>query len=223
MRIAGNEPYVSPICPSATLRIITLIVCKISTERSGGNECRLLYQHGYDFVHECDSRFTFTAVNRTVFLHLSDLTPGDRGSYTCECSHARGTFTLNLNFTVGGDEEEGTYPVTTLISGCVIIGAAAVIVAGLVLGLVLRKYKNCRDSQKSGPSGLSSCSLDRGDPDDPYALLQQPPCDLYQTISPIHRQHSGKTNTRYNGTIPLRKLELDGKETDQDCSIYEIL
>lgn len=219
MRIAGEEPYVTPICPSATLHTITLIVCKVSTARSGGNECRLLYQHGYDFVHECDSRFTFVAQNQTVFLHLTDLTPGDSGSYTCECSHARGTFTLNLNFTVGGDEEDGTYPVT-LLSGCAIVAAAAVIVTGVVVGLVLRKYKHCRED---GPSGLSSCSLDRGDPDDPYTLLQQPPCDLYETISSVHRQHSAKTNTCCNSSIPLRKLESDRKETDQDCSIYEIL
>ncbi len=101
MKTIGREPDVTPICASATLRIITLIVCKIRTKRSNG-ECRLLYQYRQDFEHECDSRFTLMTKNQTVFLHLTSLTPVDSGNYTCECSHIRGTDILHLNITVKG-------------------------------------------------------------------------------------------------------------------------
>ena len=102
VKTIGREPDVTPVCDSATLHIITLIVCKIRREISGGEECRLLYQHGQDFVHECDSRFTLKTENETVFLHLTGLTPEDSGNYSCECSHVRGTDILHVIITVKG-------------------------------------------------------------------------------------------------------------------------
>lgn len=100
VKTIGSEPDVIPICPAATLHIITLIVCKIRTETRG--ECHLLFEYGHDFVHECDSRFRLTTINQTVFLHLTGLTPEDSGNYTCECSHVRGTDILHLMITVKG-------------------------------------------------------------------------------------------------------------------------
>lgn len=100
MKTIGSEPDVTPICPAATLPVITLIVCKIRTETRG--ECRLLYNYEHDFVHECDSRFRLTAVNQSVLLNLTGLTPEDSGSYTCECSHVGGTDFLQLIITVKG-------------------------------------------------------------------------------------------------------------------------
>ncbi len=101
VKTIGSKPDVTRICTTATLHIITLIVCKIRTERSR-EECRLLYRYGHDFVHECDSRFTLVSENQTVFLHLTNLIQVDSGSYTCECSYAGGTDTLHLIITVTG-------------------------------------------------------------------------------------------------------------------------
>ncbi|KAE8278392.1 hypothetical protein D5F01_LYC23294 [Larimichthys crocea] len=69
VKTIGSEPDVTPICPAATLPVITLIVCKIRTETRG--ECRLLYNYEHDFVHECDSRFRLTAINQSVLLNLT--------------------------------------------------------------------------------------------------------------------------------------------------------
>lgn len=102
VKTIGREPDVTPVCATAPLHIITLIVCKIRREISGGEECRLLYQHGQDFVHECDSRFTLKTENETVFLHLTGLIPVDSGNYSCECSHVRGTDILHVIITVKG-------------------------------------------------------------------------------------------------------------------------
>ncbi|KAL7370393.1 hypothetical protein ABVT39_027328 [Epinephelus coioides] len=134
-----REPDVTLLCSNATLSTITLIVCRISTEMSRGEECRLLYRFGGDFVRECDSRFTLTEENQTVFLHLTDLTPVDSGDYTCECSHAHGTDKIHLSVTVEG-EEEGSTSITILIYTAVICCAAGLItITGVVLGLTLRK------------------------------------------------------------------------------------
>ena len=102
MKTIGREPDVTPICTNTTLSPITLLVCKIRTEMSGGEECRLLYRYGQDFENQCDSRFTLMMVNQTVFLHLTSLTPVDSGNHTCECTHPEGTYILHLNITVEG-------------------------------------------------------------------------------------------------------------------------
>ncbi|XP_044044481.1 uncharacterized protein LOC122872375 isoform X2 [Siniperca chuatsi] len=225
VKTIGSEPDVTPICTDATLSIITLIVCKISTERSRGAECRLLYQHGQDFVHECDSRFTLMTKNQTVFLHLTSLKPEDRGNYTCECSHARGTDTLYLSITVKG--EASTFSTMTILISTSVIGSgtAFIIVTGFVIGLILRN-SCCRDSTRSGPSGLSecqtSCSLDKDDPDNLYTSLQQPSSDVYLTISSVHHQHHNKTNSAGDSTATVHlDLDKDGRETDHNCKIYE--
>ncbi|XP_044043800.1 uncharacterized protein LOC122872112 isoform X2 [Siniperca chuatsi] len=165
VKTIGSEPDVTPICTNATLSIITLIVCKISTERNGGAECRLLYGHGWDFVHECDSRFTLKTKNQTVFLHLTSLKPEDRGNYTCECSHLDGVYILHLNITVEAASHEQDFSSSFFrILPIIVIGGvtASIIVIGLVLKGILRKIHS-RDDTRSAASGLTVC---------------EPPCSL---------------------------------------------
>ncbi|XP_042260630.1 uncharacterized protein LOC121891969 isoform X2 [Thunnus maccoyii] len=109
VKTTGREPYVTPICTNETLNIITLIICKIRTERSRGEECRLMYKYGQDFEHGCDSRFTLMKKNQTVFLHLTSLTPVDSGNYSCECVYPGVTNTLHLHITVEETVQEQTH------------------------------------------------------------------------------------------------------------------
>ncbi len=109
-----SEPDVTQICSSSTSDIITLIVCKIRTEKR--EECRLLYRYGWDFEHQCDSRFRLMMKNQTVFLRLTNLTPVDSGIYTCECSQPSGTYILNLNVTVEGMFDFLTFLICTFLS-----------------------------------------------------------------------------------------------------------
>ncbi|KAM8721890.1 uncharacterized protein AB9X84_004667 [Acanthopagrus schlegelii] len=219
MKTIGREPDVTPVCDSATLHIITLIVCKIRREISGGEECRLLYQHGQDFVHECDSRFTLKTENETVFLHLTALTPEDSGNYSCECSHVHGTDILHVIITVKGEEEASTSVITMLNYVTVIsCGTAFAFVTCFLLGLAVMKIHRRVDT-RSGPSGLSvcetSCSLvakDKDEPDNHYTSLRQPGSDLYQSVSPTSHQYHSMENSASNNTAP-----------EQFCEIYEIL
>ncbi|XP_038576045.1 uncharacterized protein LOC119903854 [Micropterus salmoides] len=134
----GRKPDVTPLCTNETQSILTLIVCKIRTERSRGEECRLLYQHGQDFVHECDSRFTLMKENHTVFLHLTSLTPEDSGNYTCECSHLYGTDILHLNITVEEDEDDRRFAEIPFPSA--LIGVTTfIVITGFILGFIHRK------------------------------------------------------------------------------------
>ena len=98
----GSKPDVTPVCTNESQNIITLVVCKINTKRSRGEECLLLYQYGHDFVNECDTRFTLLMENQTLLLHLTNLTPEDSGSFNCQCSIPDGTYSLHLNITVEG-------------------------------------------------------------------------------------------------------------------------
>lgn len=100
--ISGGESDVTPLCPTAPLHTIMLIVCKINTKRSRGEECHLLYQYGEEIENDCDSKFRLIKENQTIFLHLTGLTSLDSGNHSCECSHARGTGALHLNITVEG-------------------------------------------------------------------------------------------------------------------------
>ncbi|XP_051283195.1 uncharacterized protein LOC127378411 [Dicentrarchus labrax] len=210
VKTIGSGPDVTSICAAATLHIITLIVCKIRTETSGGEGCRLLYQHGQDFVHECDSRFTLRTNNQTMFLHLTNLTTEDSGNYTCECSHFRGTDTLHLILTVKGEKEASNSLKMLIYTALISSGTAVVIITGVVLGFILRK-QSYRDKTRSGPSVLSvsesTCSLDKDDPDNTYTSLQQPASDLYQTMSSVPHQHGIVINS----------------ETDPIGEIYEIM
>ncbi|XP_028256163.1 uncharacterized protein LOC114432371 [Parambassis ranga] len=176
VKTVGLNPGGTPLCSSAQLPNITLIVCKIRTKEG---TCSLLYQHGHDFEHQCDSRFTLKSNNQTVFLHLNNLTAEDGGVYTCECSHNQGTDTLHLRVAVG---EEKSAPIIRFISITWLCAVAAVVsVAGTILAIVMRK----RDHTESGPPGVP----DKDDENDTYTSLQQPVCDFYQSVTSMSHQH----------------------------------
>ncbi|XP_039887252.1 uncharacterized protein LOC120733245 [Simochromis diagramma] len=144
MKIIDKQPDVTRICSNETLSVIMLTVCKISTQRSRGEECRLLYKHGHNFFHGCDSRFTLMTENQTVFLHLTNLTAEDGGSYTCECVQTGGTYKLQLNVTVeaNGSHEVTTRPTETplSLSFYAVIGVLVVIIiSGVILGFIHTK------------------------------------------------------------------------------------
>lgn len=101
VKTIGGGPDITPVCTKEALSNFE-VLCKISTERTRGKNCRLWYQHEWGVVNICDSRFTLTTKNQTVFLHLTSLTPGDSGNYTCECSHTKGRHVLHLSVTVEG-------------------------------------------------------------------------------------------------------------------------
>ncbi|XP_026219263.1 uncharacterized protein LOC113164261 isoform X2 [Anabas testudineus] len=214
-----REPYVTQVCSNDTLNIITLIVCKVRTKKSEGEVCRLLYQHGQDLKYECGSRFRFMTENQTVFLQLTSLTPDDSGNLTCKCSHAIGTNTDHLNNTMEGDGQSSTSPLKMLaITTMIGVLTAFTIVTGFVLGLALKK-KYCRYCTRTGPSGLSVCgtTLDKDEPDEHYASLEQPASDVYQDVSSMQRQRDRKTNSANN---PAER-EMDGREIDHTIEIYE--
>ncbi|XP_078021785.1 uncharacterized protein LOC117255173 isoform X1 [Epinephelus lanceolatus] len=211
VKTIGREPDVTPICTNATEHVIILIVCWIRTERSG-EECRLLYRHGEDSVHECDSRFTLLEKNQTVFLHVTSLTPEDSGNYTCQCSHTGGTDTLCMNITVEGKEDEDTSRSTHMQIPSVLIDITTVIIVTGVFFVFICKIIHHGCCSRSATSGLSETpgSLDRDDPDDPYTSLQQPGSEVYQSVS-----------NSANNTFCLDNQEVDGGETDPICKIYD--
>ncbi|XP_041822280.1 uncharacterized protein LOC121627436 isoform X3 [Chelmon rostratus] len=180
---AGSKSAVTPLCTNSTDAIITLIVCKVSTERSR-EECRLMYRHGDDFKNECESRFTLTKVNQTVFLQLSSLTPEDSGNLTCECSHPDGTDFLSLSITV----EEGdntTSPEKNAFSNAAIGVTIVIIITGVILGFIYRRIHHRRElkPQRGRPNS---------DPQDiePYSTFIQRENGLYSTA----RVHVVNTN-----------------------------
>ncbi|XP_023142541.2 uncharacterized protein LOC111579478 [Amphiprion ocellaris] len=178
-KTVGNKPDVTPICSNETLNIITLIVCKITTERNG-EECRLLYQHGHDFEHGCGSGFRLIKENQTVFLHLSSLTPADSGNYTCECSHPAGTDIFHLIVTVEDFEDESqnhhneaqTMTHRALISGSVFITAALIL-----SGFLYRRHRHGK--QPESPSHHPNLV-----PQDiePYSTFIRTGSGLYSTV-----------------------------------------
>ncbi|KAI3365786.1 hypothetical protein L3Q82_000784 [Scortum barcoo] len=131
----GSEPDVTPLCTNSTLEPITLLVCKIRTERNRGEECRLFYVHGRDFEHRCDSRFTLVEKNQTIFLHLSSLTPVDSGNHTCECSFPGGTDVLHLHITV---EEVNSSTAQQLLHPLIAV-TIVLIITGVILALIYRR------------------------------------------------------------------------------------
>ncbi|XP_076580057.1 uncharacterized protein LOC143316171 [Chaetodon auriga] len=214
VKTIGSKPDVTPLCTNDTLNVIVFIVCKISSERISGEECRLKYRHGGGFTHECDCRFTLMTDNHTVFLHLSRLTPEDSGNYTCRCSRLDGTYVVHLNITV--EEDEDVSSSTRTLSPWVGV-SAAVIIAALIVGFTYRIKRN-GDCSMAATSGLSVCeapgSLDPDDPDDPYTSLQHPESELYQTISP---------STSQRVTVHCNNQEVDGGESDPSCTVYDNL
>ncbi|XP_047432038.1 uncharacterized protein LOC125000566 [Mugil cephalus] len=217
VKTLGGAPDVTAVCSNATLQTIVLIVCKIKT-KSRGESCSVLYQHGHDFEHGCDSRFTLTTNNQTVFLRLRDLTPQDSGVYTCECSHARGTDTMHIDITVEDEEASASF-MTRLIF--ITTFTALIIVTGVVLGLILWK-SHCRSHARSSPNGLSN----EDNPDDQYTSLRQPQGDLYHILEcHQHKAHDKMPHSAYShkATANLEQ-ELSRKaetETDHMCEIYE--
>ncbi|XP_041822279.1 uncharacterized protein LOC121627436 isoform X1 [Chelmon rostratus] len=211
---AGSKSAVTPLCTNSIDTIITLIVCKVSKERSR-EECRLMYRHGDDFKNECESRFTLTKVNQTVFLQLSSLTPEDSGNYTCECSHPDGTDILSLSITVEDDVSRAMLHHNNKMTTFLIAVPTTIIIIGVIVGLIYRTKSNGGCS-RSATSGLSVCeapgSLDQDDPDDPYTSLQHPESDLYQTVT---------NSASKKVTVRLDNLEIGEGESDASCTAYE--
>ncbi|KAI4831687.1 hypothetical protein KUCAC02_001216 [Chaenocephalus aceratus] len=138
VKTIGRGPDVTEICVNTTLSNITMIVCKIRTERSGA-ECNL-HEPTEGFEHQCDSRFSLKMENQTVFLHLMNLTAEDSGKHTCECSYPEGTYVYHLNITVEEDGEESSS--TQMQIPGILIGAAVFkIIIAVTLGFLYREAR----------------------------------------------------------------------------------
>ncbi|XP_062417442.1 uncharacterized protein LOC134127003 isoform X2 [Pungitius pungitius] len=175
----GRGPDVTPICTNTTEQVITLLVCKIRTYRTGG-ECRLLYRYGGDFEHECDSRFTLKMEKQTVFLHLTGLTPVDSGNHTCWCSLISQTVTLHLNITVEeeGERESGVTSHTWVLN--VFIAATTVIsITAVIFGLIYRVTRHRRQTQPlRSPQNMEPEAIE------PYSTFMWRDSVLYSTVGP---------------------------------------
>ncbi|XP_078100171.1 uncharacterized protein LOC144513004 [Sander vitreus] len=173
----GSKPDVTPICINTTLSPITLLVCEIRTETSGGDECRLLYRNGQDFENKCDSRFTLMTENQTVFLHLTGLTPVDSGNHICECSHADGTFILHLNITVEADEDASSSTEMPFLSAVIIGVIIFITITGVILGCIHRRNHHRRRSE-----ALTSHANTEPEDIEPYSTYIQKENELYSTV-----------------------------------------
>ncbi|TMS11865.1 hypothetical protein E3U43_019256 [Larimichthys crocea] len=210
VKTIGRGPDITPVCTKEALSNFE-VLCKISTERTRGKNCRLRYQHEWGVVNICDSRFTLTTKNQTVFLHLTSLTPVDSGNYTCECSHTKGRHVLHLSVTVEVQSSSSLSWISIIV----------ICVPGVILGLILRR-KRCKGDTRS--EEFSACeipgSFDQDDPDDLYDSLEQPASDVYESFS-THIEDDGKKNSASDNieTADL-KQEVDEK-TDEEWEIYE--
>ncbi|XP_035854653.1 uncharacterized protein LOC116044777 isoform X5 [Sander lucioperca] len=171
-----REPDVTPICTNKTLSPITLLVCKIRTETSGGEECRLLYQYGQDFENQCDSRFTLMMENQTVFLHLTSLTPVDSGNHTCECTYPGETYILHLNITVEEDGDADSSTQIQILSA--LIGVTIVITITAVIFRCI--YRGMRHGRQ--PQPLSSHPNTEPEDIEPYSTFMRRESGLYSTV-----------------------------------------
>ncbi|XP_030266022.1 uncharacterized protein LOC115577210 [Sparus aurata] len=176
VKTIGSGPVVTEICTNSTQSIITLIVCKIRTERNGSAECRLLYQHGKDFEHQCDSGFKLIQENQTVFLQLDGLTPVDSGNYTCECSTPDGTIILNRNVTVEEDAVADNSTQMPFPSAYVAV-TVFMITTVAILGLIYRRILHGRK-----PETLSSRPHSEPQDIEPYGTFIQRESGLYSTV-----------------------------------------
>ncbi|XP_047432056.1 uncharacterized protein LOC125000573 isoform X3 [Mugil cephalus] len=180
----GKEPDVTPLCINKTGSFIMFIVCKIRTEMNQGEECRLLYRYGQDFVHECDSRFTLVKENHTVFLHLINLTPKESGNHTCECTYLGGTHTLHLNITVKEDEDEDDEVLATATDiplSYVYIGVTIfIIVICIILGFVYTKRRH-RTQTEPITSQPNTILPTEAEAIEPYSVFIQTENGLYTT------------------------------------------
>ncbi|XP_042072507.1 uncharacterized protein LOC121813081 isoform X1 [Haplochromis burtoni] len=223
MKIIDKQPDVTRICSNETLNVIMLIVCKISTQRSRGEECRLLYKHGHNFEHGCDSRFTLMKENGTVFLHLKNVTAEDGGSYTCECVQTGGTYKLQLSVTVEvpiSEEEENINSTDTSISLYLITAAGVVIVTGVNLAFFYwLRSRGCRSRSETIEISVrkTSSSVYDNDLGDQYRSLRQPGNDLYQNIASVRYQR----NIRTHAARRAENVCKDNLEMDQVSNDYE--
>ncbi|XP_041834554.1 uncharacterized protein LOC121635465 [Melanotaenia boesemani] len=173
VKTVGKETDVTPLCTNETL---DQIVCKMRTERMGGEECRLLYRHGHNFINECGSKFKLVTINQTVFLHLSSLTPADGGNYTCECVNLNGTFFYHLNITVEENEEGSSF--TEDAFPHVFVGVTVLIVVILViLGFIYRKLRlRKRAESVSIPPDWELLDIE------PYSIFRHTGSGLYSVV-----------------------------------------
>ncbi|MED6243585.1 hypothetical protein ATANTOWER_022860 [Ataeniobius toweri] len=227
VKTIGKEPDFTPICTNETSNIIILMVCWIRTERSSGEECRLLYRDGGDFVHECDSRFTLKTRNHTVFLHLTSLTPADSGNYTCECSDFNGTHILHLNVTVRDSfpndnpaDEVRSDSAGVAVPSALTVAVLLIIIVSATVGLIHRRHCICLSSGTS-ESSVHGCAttIHEDNSDELYQSLQQPTRDLYQPMSSGHHQHQTETKSASNKVA----VSLGNLEIKRNCEIYENL
>ncbi|CAI5689443.1 unnamed protein product [Oreochromis niloticus] len=197
VKTIGKQPDVTQICTNETQNIITLIVCKIRTQRSGGENCILLYEYARGFEQKCDSRFTLMKENQTVFLHLINLTSEDSGSYSCQCTAPERTNILHLNVTVDGKQELSSRSGTETVPLTLICVTVFIIVSLVIFGFIHTRLRHscCSRSETSGLSvNETHGSLDEDVQDDLYTNLQHPTNDVYQTITSDHPQHHITTN-----------------------------
>ncbi|XP_063323932.1 uncharacterized protein LOC134621387 [Pelmatolapia mariae] len=179
----GKQPDVTQICTNATQSIITLIVCTIRTQRTGGENCVLLYEYGRGFEQKCDSRFTLMKENQTVFLHLINLTSEDSGSYTCQCTTPERTKILHLNVTVEGKQELSSRSPTETVPLTLICVTVFIIVNLVIFGFIharLRRRKPSRSPQNTGSEDI-----------EPYSTYIRKESGLYSTV----QMHDSKQNT----------------------------
>ncbi|KAM9333165.1 uncharacterized protein KZ484_018223 [Pholidichthys leucotaenia] len=180
VKTIGKEADVTPLCTSGTDRAIVLIVCKISTKRSRGEQCRLVYRYEHGFDHQCDSRFRLMIENQTLFLHLINLTPEDSGSYTCECSQNHATHILHLNITVEVSHEDEDTTTQAIVLWCGIGVSALIVLTGVIVGILCRK-KYPRRRQDSIITYLNTELYTRVEDIEPYSVFMQNQSGLYLT------------------------------------------
>ncbi|XP_030611927.1 uncharacterized protein LOC115799096 isoform X1 [Archocentrus centrarchus] len=176
VKTISKQPDVTQICTNETLNVIMLIVCKIHTESSRGEECQLLYQHRQDFENKCDSRFTLMKENQTVFLHLINLTAEDSGNYTCECVKHEGTYKLLLNVTVEEGDKVAANSSAEMPFFFVVIGAPAVIIiiiSAVSLGLIYSKKCHSRRQKVPITSPESAALYTQAEQIEPYNVFIQ--------------------------------------------------
>ncbi|XP_030612067.1 uncharacterized protein LOC115799181 [Archocentrus centrarchus] len=196
VKTIGKQPDVTQICSNET-ETLTLIVCTIRTQISGGRECRLLFQHGQDFVHGCESRFTLMKENQTVFLHLINLTSEDSGTYTCQCTDLEGTHVLHLNVTV---EDSGRSASTSIEIYFALTGVTVFIIVTLVLlGFIYRRLRH-----RKQPKPLSSAPNTRPEDIEPYSTFIRRESGLYSTV----KVHDSKLNTNNSNVLTEEDPQL---------------
>ncbi|XP_026014994.1 uncharacterized protein LOC113016396 isoform X1 [Astatotilapia calliptera] len=190
VKTIGKKPDSTQICSKTTLNITVMILCEISTERSRGEQCRLLYRYDRGFIHGCDSRFTLIKENETVFLHLLNLTSEDSGNYTCECGFRGGLYVLHLSVTVRDDGDSSGMKFMATVP---IISAAASLISVAVITCGYSLRRNPRRENRSGLTNLTgSETRQMFDKEDRYMSLHRQNIDVYQTISSGRLHHDAE-------------------------------